>query len=424
MSTSAESTINAYNDSCPVVDSDLTVINAVIIDGLGNEPIRGGVRIRDGRIVEVGPDVSGGSTSTGSSGAAGGPVLDAAGGSVLPGLIDAHCHAFATYLTGSAGIPLTYVGIHGSRRLTAALRRGFTTVRDPAGGDPAFARAGREGLFAAPRYLYTGEPLSQTGGHGDPRPPESSACLHTSEVVDGVDAVRTAARERFRQGAHAIKIMTSGGVISPSDPIAVPQYSADEIRAVVDEATRRGSYVIAHSYSAASVRHSVINGVRSIEHGNLIDATTAELMADHDAFLVPTLAAYDAMSRRAAALGLPEVSMIKNAEVLDAGQQAIELARAAGVQVGFGSDLMGDLEDEQLNGLRLQAEVLGLIDTVRCATSTNADLIQRPDLGRIAVDCVGDLLIMEADLTDDPDALWDDRRPRTVVRSGQVVFGS
>lgn len=286
--------ITARTSARPVTDSDLTVINASILDGLGNDPVDGAIRIEAGRIVEVGSGITPGDH-----------VIDAHGASVLPGLIDAHCHAFATYLTGHGDIPMTYVGIMGARRLAAALRRGFATVRDPAGGDPAFARAGREGLFASPRYLYTGAPMSQTGGHSDPRSPESTACIHDTSIVDGVDDLRRETRERFRQGAHAIKIMTSGGVISPSDPIAVPQYSAEEIRTVVDEATRRGSYVIAHSYSAASVRHSVINGVRSIEHGNLIDAETAALMAEHDAFLVPTLNAYDAMARRAADLGLP-----------------------------------------------------------------------------------------------------------------------
>jgi imidazolonepropionase-like amidohydrolase len=402
--------INARNGATPVGDSDLTVTNALILDGLADEPVEGGIRIESGRIVEIGPQVRSGEQ-----------VVDARGATVMPGLIDAHCHAFATYLTGSGGIPMTYVGLMGARRLTAALRRGFTTVRDPAGGDPAFARAGREGLFAGPRYLYTGAPLSQTGGHGDPRPPESSACLHDSEVVDGVDDLRRAARERFRQGAHAIKIMTSGGVISPSDPIAIPQYSAEEIRVVVDEATRRGSYVIAHSYSSESVRHSVINGVRSIEHGNLIDADTAGLMAEHGAFLVPTLIAYDAMSRRAAALGLPPVSVQKNDEVLGSGQHAIALARDAGVRIGFGSDLMGELEDEQLGGLRLQAEVLGVLETIKCATATNADLIQRDDLGRVVPGAVGDLLVLDGDVLADPSALWDDSRPRTVIRSGQVI---
>ena len=405
--------ISARTGAQPIAESDLTVINAAILDGLGNDPVEGAIRIEGGRIVEVGPGV-----------APGDRVIDARGASVLPGLIDAHCHAFATYLTGHGGLPMTYVGIMGARRLNAALRRGFTTVRDPAGGDPAFARAGREGLFAGPRYLYTGAPMSQTGGHSDPRSPESTACVHDTSIVDGVDDLRRESRERFRQGAHAIKIMTSGGVISPSDPIAVPQYSAEEIRAVVDEAARRGSYVIAHSYSAASVRHSVINGVRSIEHGNLIDAETAALMAGHDAFLVPTLIAYDAMSRRAGDLGLSAVSLAKNDEVLSSGQTAIGLARDAGVRIGFGSDLMGELEDEQLGGLRLQAEVLGVVETIKCATSTNADLIQRDDLGRLTVGAVGDLLITDGDVTDDLAVLTDDSRPRTVIRSGQIVVSA
>jgi hypothetical protein len=179
--------------------------------------------------------------------------------------------------------------------------------------------------------------------------------------------------------------------------------------------------VIAHSYSAEAVQHSVINGVRSIEHGNLIDAETATIMADHDAFLVPTLIAYDAMSRRAAGLGLPPVSVQKNNEVLASGQQAIALARDAGVRIGFGSDLMGELEDEQLGGLRLQSEVLGVLQTIRCATVTNADLIQRDDLGRLAPGAVGDLLILDGDVLADSAALWDDKRPRMVVRSGQIV---
>ncbi|GAB3920933.1 amidohydrolase [Microlunatus endophyticus] len=403
-------TISALDNVTPVADSDLSVINAVIIDGLGHDPVAGSIRIEAGRIVEIGTEVTPGDQ-----------VLDAQGSTVLPGLIDAHCHAFATHLTGHGNLPMTYVGLMGARRLTGALRRGFTTVRDPAGGDPAFARAGREGLFPSPRYLYTGAPMSQTGGHGDPRSPESTACAHDTGIVDGVDNLRRETRERFRQGAHAIKIMTSGGVISPSDPIAIPQYSSEEIRAVVDEAIRRGSYVIAHSYSADSVRHSVINGVRSIEHGNLIDAATAAIMAEHEAFLVPTLIAYDAMARRAADLGLPPVSMQKNDEVLTSGQNAIALARDAGVRIGFGSDLMGELEDEQLGGLRLQSEVLGILETIRCATSTNADLIQRDDLGRLTPGAIGDLLITDGNVLDDPAALWDDSRPRTVIRSGQVV---
>jgi Amidohydrolase family len=218
--------------------------------------------------------------------------------------------------------------------------------------------------------------------------------------------------------------MTSGGVMSLADPIRIPQYSADEIRAVTDEAARRGSYVAAHAYSPEAIRHSIDNGVRSIEHGNLLDAQTATAMASAGAFLVPTLAAYDAMERRGEQIGMPAVSRHKNREVLESGQQAIELARAAGVSVGFGTDLMGPLEDEQLNGLRLQAEVDGIWTVLASATSVNAELIGRPDLGQVAEGCTADLLILAGNIRDDPSVLWSPHSHRTIVQDGRVITNS
>jgi imidazolonepropionase-like amidohydrolase len=214
--------------------------------------------------------------------------------------------------------------------------------------------------------------------------------------------------------------MTSGGVISLTDPIRVPQYSPEEVRAVTEEADRRGSYVAAHAYSPEAIVHSVLNGVRSIEHGNLLDADTAALMAEHGAFLVPTLATYDAMDRRGADLGLAPVAQAKNREVLDAGRRAVELARAAGVRVGFGTDLMGALEDEQLEGVRLQVEVDGPLDALRAMTSVNAALIGRDDLGRVAVGAVADLLVLDGDPFADPSVLWAGPERRTVVQAGAV----
>jgi imidazolonepropionase-like amidohydrolase len=266
--------------------------------------------------------------------------------------------------------------------------------------------------------------LSQTGGHGDVRAADSDVCgcsSHTVEVVDGVDPLRRAVRDRLRRGAHAIKIMTSGGVVSLTDPIRLPQYSAEEIRAVTDEAGRRETYVAAHAYSPAAIRHAIDNGVRSIEHGNLLDAQTADAMAAAGAFLVPTLAAYDAMERRGAQLGMAAVSQQKNREVLEAGRKAVELARAAGVRVGFGTDLMGVLEDEQLNGLRLQIEVDGVLTALRSATSVNADLLGRPDLGRVREGCVADLLIVDGDPVADPSVLWAGPERRSVVQGGVVL---
>nr|WP_042192695.1 amidohydrolase family protein [Kibdelosporangium sp. MJ126-NF4] len=389
----------------------LSIVNALVFDGESEELRPGSVHVADGRIVEE---------------AASDQVIDAHGGVVLPGLIDAHFHAYGISLNGQQieSTPLSYVALAGSKRLSGALARGFTTVRDVAGGDPGLASAISQGLIASPRYLYTGAALSQTGGHGDPRGADTDLCgyhHHTTEVVDGVDAVRRAVRDRFRRGAHAIKIMTSGGVMSLTDPIRIPQYSPEEVTAITDEATRRGSYVAAHAYSPEAIRHSVVNGVRSIEHGNLLDQATAELMADHDAYLVPTLAAYDAIDRRGVEFGLAEVSKAKNKEVLDFGRVAIELARAAGVPVGFGTDLMGGLEDEQLHGLRLQTEVDGVLNTLRSATSVNADLINRPDLGRVRPGCVADLLVLRGNPFDDPQILWNAQDERIVVQAGVPV---
>ena len=393
----------------------LTIVNAAVFDGLGDELVDGPVHIVDGRIVSVG-----------SAEAGSGPVIDARGGTVLPGLIDAHCHAYGISLDGSAteSTPLSYVALVGARRLGAALARGFTTVRDPGGGDAGLDRAVREGVLASPRYLFAGAALSQTGGHGDVRGADQELCCayaHGCEVVDGVDPLRRAVRERFRRGAHLIKIMTSGGVMSLTDPIRIPQYSPEEVRAVTSEAERRGSYVAAHAYSPEAIRHSVENGVRSIEHGNLLDAPTAALMSEAGAYLVATLATYDAMSRRADEVGLAQVSRDKNLEVLDHGRRAIELALAAGVPVAFGTDLMGQLQDEQLHGLRMQMEVMGAAAGLRSATSVNAELIRRPDLGRVVAGAAADLVVVTGNPLDDPSVLCDPARPRTVIQAGRVV---
>ncbi len=393
----------------------LSIINATVFDGVADDLTEGAVHIADGRITAVG-----------------GPpqpadrTIDARGRTVLPGLIDAHCHAygFSLSMLEMESLPLSYVALMAAKRLAASLSRGFTTVRDPSGGDAGLDRAIREGILPSPRYLWTGAALSQTGGHGDVRAADSDVCgcnSHTCEVVDGVENLRVAVRERLRRGAHAIKIMASGGVVSLTDPIRVPQYSPEEIQVVTSEAARRGSYVAAHAYSPEAIMHAIGNGVRTIEHGNLLDAPTAAAMAAAGAFLVPTLAAYDAMDRRGADVGMTPVQQEKNREVLEAGRQAVKHAREAGVRVGFGTDLMGRLENEQLNGLRLQVEVDGALTALKSATSVNADLLGRDDLGRIAPGGVADLLIVDGDPLRSPSVLWGDESARTVVQGGVVL---
>ncbi|GAA3070519.1 amidohydrolase family protein [Pseudonocardia yunnanensis] len=401
-----------------MIDSrSLTVVNALIFDGSSPDLTPGAIEIVDGTVTAVGDLTP----------AAGATVVDAGGKVVMPGLIDAHFHAYGTSLSAleNESVSLSYVSLVGAARLRSALGRGFTTVRDVAGGDIGLANAIERGYVVAPRYLYTGAALSQTGGHGDARPADFDLCCpggHMCEVVDGVDNLRRAVRERFRTGAHAIKVMTSGGVVSLTDPIRIPQYSPEELRAVVEEAGRRGSYVAAHAYSPESIVHAVSNGVRTVEHGNLLDEGSAGVMAEHGAYLVPTLVAYDAMERRGDEVNMSPISKVKNKEVLDSGLRAIEVARAAGVTIGWGSDLMGELEDDQLRGLRLQLEVESPLEVLRSVTSVNAEIIRRPDLGRIGVGAAGDLLLVDGNPLEDPSVVWDESRPRTVIQRGMVVM--
>lgn len=398
------------------MSGSLTVVNALVFDGESADLMPADLRVVGGTIVEIG----------GGLGTGDGPVIDARGNVVTPGFIDAHFHAYGIDLNmlRMEASPRSYVALLGAVRLRRALKRGFTAVRDVAGGDIGLARAIHEELLPSPRYFYTGPALSQTGGHGDPRDANLDLCCGSHvgvEVVDGVDALRTAVRERLRTGAHAIKIMASGGVVSLTDPIRVPQYSADEVRVVADEADRRGSYVAAHAYSPESIVHAVANGVRSIEHGNLMEPETARFMADHDAVLVPTLVTYLAMRDQGAQLGMAEVAMRKNTEVLEAGKRAIEVAMAAGVNVGFGTDLMGSLESEQLRGLQVQHEVQGTLELLRSVTSRNADVLRMPELGRLRVGAAGDMVVLDGNPFEHPGVLWEHSEGRMVIQAGTRV---
>lgn len=396
----------------------LRIRNGLLFDGSSVALVEQDLVIRDGVMLDAGDSAPDDIAE-----------IDARGGVVTPGFIDAHLHAYAVSLNllHNETRHLSYVALLSRKRLGAALRRGFTTVRDVAGGDAGLQNAIEEGLFTSPRYFYSGPALSQTGGHGDPTSPDDTLCFHSGpglEIVDGVDALRIAVRSRLHGGAHAIKIMASGGVTSPTDPLKIPQYSLEEIRVVSEEASRRGSYVAAHAYSPEAIQHALRGGVRSIEHGNLLDEESARAMSDAGAYLVPTLVTYDAMSRHGGDLGMTSIGLAKNAEVLDLGKTAIERAYGAGVAVGFGSDLMGGLESEQLHGLRLQSEVSGVLELLRSVTSVNAALLRNDRIGRIAPGALGDVLIFDGNPLEDPALLWSDRRPRVVLDGVLVGPGS
>lgn len=356
-------------------------------------------------------------------------VIDGRGHTLMPGLIDAHFHAYASEFDvfGIDSSPTSFVALQASRKLGDALRRGFTTVRDVAGGDSGLRRAIERGVFDAPDYFYTGPALSQTGGHGDNHHPGVDSCAehhHMGVVVDGTIEVRRTIRAFLRDGAHAIKVMASGGVASHSDPLHVSQFSLEELTAAVDEATRFGTYVTAHAYTSDAVQRAVAAGIAGIEHGNLIDEETIAMMAAAGTTLVPTLIAYEAMARRGAAVGMSEENRRKNAVVLEKGREATRLAADSGVRVGFGTDLMGDLDDEQLAGFRIHVEVLGTARAIVSATAVNADIMGLTDRGRIAVGLRADLVLYPGNVLQDPEVMWTEDAERLVLLAGRDVLST
>ncbi len=338
--------------------------------------------------------------------------IDLRGRVLMPGLIDAHAHIFLSdvNIRRLEEVPLTLMAARSAGAMRGMLDRGFTTVRDAGGADWGIREAVERGYLAGPRLFIAGKALTQTGGHGDQRRRTeslepcgcNSALSYSKTIADGVPEVRKAAREALRQGVNQIKVMVSGGVASPNDPIDSRQYSAEELRALVDETDAWNTYTMAHAYTARAIIHAVSCGIRTIEHGNLIDAEAADLMREKGAFMVPTLVTYDALSRHGSELGLPAVSLDKLKVVSEAGLQALELCHAAGVPLGFGTDLLGDLQSYQSLEFSIRAEVETPHQIITAATATNASILQMDgELGCIKAGALADLLVVDGNPLDD-----------------------
>ncbi|TDC91862.1 amidohydrolase family protein [Saccharopolyspora aridisoli] len=375
----------------------------------------------DGRIVETGrglraPD--------------GARAVELAGATVLPGLIDAHVHVTAA--TADLGALTTwspsYATAHSARIMGGMLDRGFTTVRDASGADFGLADAQAEGLVRGPRLAFCGKALSQTGGHGDSRPRGTrvhdghQCCAGLGRIADGVDAVRAAARDELRKGAHHIKVMAGGGVASPTDRIDSTQYSMDELRAIVQEAEAANRYVAAHAYTARSASRSLRAGIRSIEHGNLIDESNVDEFLERDAFLVPTLVTYWALKTEGRQFGLPEDSWRKVDEVLGAGLAALEIAHRGGVKIAYGTDLLGGMHRHQNEEFRIRSEVQPPLEVIRSATSTAAELLgMSGEIGTLREGAVADLVVLDGDPLEDIAVLAEPEHITHVVQGGRLV---
>jgi len=372
--------------------------NCAILDGTGKERREDHhVLVDNGQIREV---------SDRPIRSAAAQTIDLKGRTLMPGLIDAHVHVVAVdqVLARLSERPVSLVTLQAARVLEGMLQRGFTTIRDAGGADGGLAEVVEEGLVRGPRMFPSGQALSQTGGHGDLRPRTRSAvtcaCCEggagLARIADGVSECRRAARDELRKGATQIKIMASGGVASPYDPVWNLQYSAEEVRSIVEEARAWHTYVMAHAYSPEAIRRSIDFGVRSIEHGNLIDRATAEHVAGADAFVVPTLVTFDAMHRFGRELGFPEISLAKLGDVREAGLRSLEILQAAGVKIGFGTDLLGPMHRHQSREFVIRAEAMSPFDIIRSATVVNAELLTRVgELGIVAPDARADLIAID-----------------------------
>ena len=342
-------------------------------------------------------------------------VIDGTGRTLIPGLIDAHWHAAFTeiaptaMMSGDSGY-LFAKAVVGARH---TLQRGFTTVRDLGGPTHGLKRAIDEGVTPGPRIYPSGAFISQSGGHGDFRMPHEvprGAAGHLSHtelagvavIADGEAEVLRAAREVLRQGATQVKLMAGGGVASHYDPLDVSQYTVAEMRAAVSAAENWGTYVTVHAYTPRAIRTAVEAGVRCIEHGQLIDEETAELLAENDVWwcLQPFLDDEDAIP-------MSGPSRQKQLAMVSGTDRAYELAIAHGITVAFGTDTLFDpmLASRQGAQLAKLTRWYTPAQALQQATIRNAALLQLSGernpypgvLGVVEEGALADLLLVDGD---------------------------
>jgi imidazolonepropionase-like amidohydrolase len=340
--------------------------------------------------------------------AQGAEAIDCGGRTLMPGLIDSHVHIFLSEVNIRflEAVPLTLMTARAVELMRGMIDRGFTTVRDTGGADWGIKTAVEQGNVPGPRLFIAGQAIGPTGGHSDARRRTDfgtrchccNAMAYSMTISDGISEVRKAAREQMRQGADHVKIMMSGGVASPYDPLDSLQFSPQEVAAAVEEAHAFGRYVCAHAYSAEAITRAAHAGVRTIEHGNLIDEPAAKLMAEKGMFLIANLVAYYAMRERAAEFGMTSEMLAKNDLVIDGGLRSLEICKRAGVPVAYGSDLLGALQVDQSREFVLRSEVVPPIEIIRSATTIGAKILRMEGkLGTLKAGAFADLILVEGD---------------------------
>ncbi len=393
-----------------------------IVDGTGREPIeRGAVAIDGTRIDTVETSSSEGS----------GADLDCRDLFVLPGLIDAHTHMGLIEGDRLGTMPPALLAAHLFRNAELCLASGHTTAREVAGADGGLAQAIDAGLIPGPRLFPSGPMLTQTGGHGEFGPPFLDHRHHYTGLpglsepsvrCDGPDEVRVAARNAFRHGATQIKMCVSGGVVSLTDRLEDVQFTVPELRAAVEEAEARDTYVTAHAHNVEGIERGLEAGLQCFEHGTFLTEATAARMAAAGASLVPTLAVIHLLSTEYERYGLGEYVLPRVQGVEEAMSKAVLIAMEAGVRVGSGTDLLGPEQNRRGLELALRSRLHSPMAAIVSATRRNAEILHAADrLGTIEPGKLADCIGIDFDPLDSPEQFDDPERVRLVIKDGTVV---
>jgi imidazolonepropionase-like amidohydrolase len=399
--------------------------NAFLIDCTGADPLEGAaVVVEDDHIKDV--------AGSGKVGPLPGRVttIDCKGATLMPGLTDAHVHFFAVtenITDQHRYLPPSLLVARALKRAEECLLQGFTTVRDAGGADYGLREALAEGLFPGPRLLVSGNYLSQTGGHGDKRrrsewiDPIGSCCGMIGMIADGEAEVRKAAREQLRRDVDQIKIMASGGAMSPSDELDTTQYTVAEMRAAVEEAGAVGKYVLSHAYSDSAVRRAIEAGVRSIEHGNLIREAAAQAIKNADAFLVPTMVTYEAIYREGKRYGIGDHQIQKIDMARQQSLQGLTYAYRAGCKIGSGSDLLGDMASQRTVEFELKGQVMKPMEVLMSATVVNAELFRMRDkIGTVEPGKLADLIVVNGNPLRNLRVFQTPENPQVILKGGTL----
>lgn len=382
--------------------ADVLVTNVALFDGETFKDGNYDVRVEDGRFSAVEPA---GTLEKRESET----VVDGAGHTMTPGIIDCHIHSLVNNAGSLEGFtePFSLQFYRGVENLRVTLEAGVTSARDAGGADAGVREALERGLVRGPRLKVAVTIMSQTAGHGDGMLP-SGACSpmlmphpgRPSGVADGAQGVQVKTRELIRAGADHIKICSTGGVLSAADDPRHSQFTVDEISTIVAEATAQGRRVMSHAQGTAGIKNAVLAGVASIEHGIYLDDETVDLMLERDCVLVPTLQAPLAVIRAAeSGVPIPEAMVEKARRVAERHRESVAMAHQAGVRIAMGTDAGVGVHGQNLEELELMAGVgMSTAEVLRASTANAADLMGDDSVGRVRVGNHGDFVLFEGSL--------------------------